>query len=59
MIYEWLLSEEYEVCDHMLYLFLYLDCKELCGNVGVVSFRYPRQGGYERFPEGNGIRSAR
>jgi hypothetical protein len=23
----------YIVCDHMLYLFLYLDCKELCGDM--------------------------
>jgi hypothetical protein len=36
MMYEWLLGDEYDVCDHMLYLFLYLDCKELCGNVATI-----------------------
>jgi hypothetical protein len=36
MVYEWLLSDEYDVCDHMLYLFLYLDCKELYGNVATI-----------------------
>ena len=36
MVYEWLLSDEYDVCDHMLYLFLYLDCKELCGIVATI-----------------------
>ena len=36
MMYEWLLSDEYDVCDHMLYLFLYLDCKELCGNIATI-----------------------
>jgi hypothetical protein len=30
------LSDEYDVCDHMLYLFLYLDCKELYGNVATI-----------------------
>ena len=36
MMYEWLLSDECDVCDHMLYLFLYLDCKELCGDVATI-----------------------
>ena len=33
MMYEWLLSDEYDVCDHMLWLFFYLECKELCGDM--------------------------
>jgi hypothetical protein len=33
MMYEWLLGDEYDVCDHMLWLFFYLECKELCGDM--------------------------
>jgi hypothetical protein len=32
-MYGWLLGDDYDVCDHMLYLLLYLDYEELCGDM--------------------------